>query len=136
MLPVVTIKSRAIDARRSTNNKQPKNLVCKRTEISTTSSTNLLYRIFARAKRLHRPGARKKKIEALEDLLSVHSKALSFKFNTHKALNDKVYLLSSILIKAGHLNADTPETYLSANEESMEYYRCKRTKIFIRSSIL
>ena len=35
-----------------------KNLVCKRTKISTTS-TNLLYSIFARAKRLHRPGAGK-----------------------------------------------------------------------------
>ena len=51
MLPVVTIKTWL--------NNDEKKTRCKRTKISTTSSANLLYSIFARVKRLHRPVAGK-----------------------------------------------------------------------------
>ena len=59
MLPVVTIKRAQFDARGGTNNEQQKAIVCKRTKMSTTSSTYLLYSICARAKRIQRPGPEK-----------------------------------------------------------------------------
>ena len=53
--------------------------------------------------------------DALEDLLTVHSKALSCGCYSPETLNDKVNLLSSILIKASHSDTDT---YVSANANS------------------
>ena len=47
------------NARRGRTTDNEKKVVCKRVEISTTSSTNLLYSIFPHAKRLQRPGAGK-----------------------------------------------------------------------------
>ena len=46
-----------------------KRLVCKKTKIPITSSTNLLYSISAHAKMLHRSGAENNEIEKVWDVI-------------------------------------------------------------------
>ena len=68
-----------------------KTQVCKRTTISTTSSTNLLYSIFAHAKRLYRPGPEKMLYRRLaDDMLEIFFR-FTYKLNFSSILHGKCF---------------------------------------------